>query len=525
MPPTTDGPELVILSYDPAKGIRHRQLQNSIALSHAARISYRRRQSAPRTHECPNHHENEAVSERKPREQERPSASKRTGNLPQVLNPGNSDPFNSIPVRVTPKVSMLLSIWNTHTETNPFLATRWFSARNVRQDLALDDELHVKSLLLASSALLYSRFLECKNLNVQRLECKHECIQQLKFALRPQSGTNQVKLAKGLSLMLVASLLSDEVSEAKLHSKQLFKAIMSSKSAQSGTQEKHVALLGRCFHYDNQCALAYMRPPLLDPTETIHEWKVYFGPAQRWMQTQLLVLGAVRHPAFSGGLEDLFRQLQDQIDLQLKGIPNFPSSIEAHARCFPAMYIIQLTGKFFRHLEFASRRSLDETDDLASSKWYTEIVLTLAGLAFLACAAYTPPIFSLKKRADKLLQALRGAVERCPYPVDRPPDFQLYQYSHLWALYIGATWEWDTGVYESGRGWYTESLREKVQELNVESWRGLQEIVQSFLRYPLKLGDGFLWVPGMDLPTSASGSTSRQRQSSSEFLEEMLFSR
>lgn len=511
MPPFADESDLVILSYDPAKGIRHRQLQNATALSHAARVSHRRRQTAPRIDEYP-------------KERARPSASKRIGNLPQVLNPGNSDTFNSMPVRVTLKVSMLLSIWNTHTETNPFLATRWFSAENIRQDLALDDELHVKSLLLATSALLYSRYLDCRSLNVQRLECKHDCIQQLKAALRVQPGKNQ-KLAKGLSLMFVASILSNEVLEAELHSKLLFKAIMSSECAQHETCDEQVALLGRCFLYDNQCALAYMRPPLLDPREMIHQWKMYFAPAQRWMHAHIPVLGAVRHPAFSESLAELFRQLQEQMDLQYKGIPRLSSSIEEHAICFPAMYIIQLTGMLFRHLEVASGRSLDEMDDMAKSRWHTEIVLTLAGLAFLACAAYTPPIFSLKNRAYNLLQALRGALGRNSYPVDRLQEPPLYQYSHLWALYIGATWEWESGTYESGHDWYVESLHKHVRELNVESWHELQEVVQSFLRYPLQLCDGFLWVPGMDLPTSALGSAGRQQQTSSEFLEELIFSK
>lgn len=513
---------LMIVRHDPSQSRHECELGISAIRSHAARIQHSRRHRSPsnkrfrRTDcrvevidEAPERKEISTVRNSKKRGQRRLS--------PLSLTKfGEHDPFDSLAIRVTSEVSALLCLWTTHCEGNAMAATRWMSECDIRQDLDLHDELHAKSLLFTCSALVSSRLAHRCDLEIRRLEHKHETLQQLKYATMSKSMASGQALIHTLSLVFIASVLSNEVTEAKLHAEHFWNILVACPWVDL---KKQISTIARMYYYDDQCALMYMRPPVLQTGTVIRLWDSYLAPIRSWLGVQQLVPGTVTYPAFSKNLAKLFKRLQDYVNIQCEGISEISLTSKEHALSSPLIYTVQLTCLFFGHLELVKRLAgAYEAGSRQARRWKFETILSLAALAFLTCASYGPSISDRRERGSKVMQALRNAINQDSCDGQRS---ETYQQAQLWALYIGAVWEWDSGAFLLGDMWFTSRLQEECRDQHIESWSHLKAIVDGFLRVPAKQEHGAVWFPGMDGPSG--NLTSGDRQISTQSLQATLF--
>lgn len=472
-------PDLVISVYDPTQTKRKRQLQRSAALSHAAKTSYIRRIHA----RYPPHR-----SVKQPWDHTKlPNTSWKDLQIRQYVYQkpahGNSDPFDAMVVKITPEVTMLLALWREHAESNAVAATRWISDTALKQDLSFDNKLHAEALLLMCTALLSSQRPDRQDLYIRRLERKHACIQQLKSLLRSRPANEDV-FVRGLSLIFMATIYANEADEATIHATRMYQALARIKGPRIWDDPEHVIILSRMYYHDQQCALTYMRSPILDPDVPVKHWHATLEPLHAYIRHHGLVPvpASVSHPAFSTELARLFGRLQEYITIQSMQVPEQLGFLEGHAHSSFIIYSIELTTRFFQHLQYAERRHLDATDLDAHAQWQHEIILTLGALAFLVYVKGGPELFSLRTQGRAIIAALRGNLERTKQ--SPTAEGKAYQQAQLWALFIGAIWEWDSGVYETGERWHSRELQSKLEEQGIASWNDLRAVIYEFLYIP-----------------------------------------
>jgi hypothetical protein len=504
---------LVTVVYDPTQNAQSRQIERSRALSHAAKVSHRRRRADRR-----------GVGPIKPDQDwllDNPSSGRRMGPL-TTLNRGNSDPFNTTAISVTPEIAMLLASWIAHYETNIVSPTRKLSATTSRQDMALGNELQMSSLLLACQTLRLVQSSHHESMQVQTLQRKVKAFEQLGNVGTVQPGPEIVPYIKALAHVFIASVLVNEVHEARLHEAQLRQALASVQGAPFWTRQNQNLLISRVYYYDQRAALVYMHPPVLEPDIIDQFWEVFPDPVQRWLQQRSSSQCIAGISVLSQGVKIIFRRLQDHIDILCHGMPELSSELDEHAISGPVLYSNHLTFMVFNHLKVAQSRSTMAIERKARHVWTTESVLTLAALTFLASAVNGPTVVSMYQRGRRAAQGLQTSLTRLWHDTACDPSSWILRYSQLWALYIGATWEWESGEYNKANDWFTTRLQEKIREYNLESWNGLMEIADSFLSVPARRNPGSIWLLGMADPPGESR-CSRGDIAISQTLEEVLF--
>lgn len=165
----------------------------------------------------------------------------------------------------------------------------------------------------------------------------------------------------------------------------------------------------------------------------------------------------------------------------------------------------------------------NQTQDKVSQK-HAEVILSLTLLAILACMRAGPTIFTLERAGLKIMKLLPITLEQANIPLSESFDGSLYQDVQLWALYIAATWEWDSGQYRKGKAWFIPRLQFLVAEAGLSCWTDLMGICDKFLYINADRVDSGVLFPGMDWPEDLLwAGPDRYQPSSSKFLEELLF--
>jgi hypothetical protein len=505
--------ELVMVMYDPSQTTRSRELNKSLALSHAAKVSHSRRyprrdRGARRTafHEssarcsvcrssqhCSDHFistEWQLISH--------PSLT--------ILNHGNSDPFESTAVAVTPEISSLLTTWKTHYESNVISTTRELSAMTLRYDMAVDSELRMTAVLVACESLRIVQSLNGKDRYSNALKRKINCLKQLRDVGIPQFGSELVPFILSLTHMFIAAVLLNEVSEARTYEAQLRRALTAMKGTRFWSAQSHQLLLSRIYYYDQHCALLYMRAPVLDPTIIDQYWDVCPYPVSCWLQRRSPRHCIVSGTPFSEGIGELFVKLQNHIDIVCQGIPDLADALDQDAIFGPVLYSVHLTSMAFNHLRLAEEQFSTVVDTEDKHVWKIEIMLTLAVLLFLASFANGPRIAGLRQRGYKASLALRCSIERGWDNAAHGRDPLVFRYAHVWAIYIGAIWEWSNGDYDKGQDWFNSRLAADVRRYKIASWSAFKEITGRFLSVPTQREAGAIWFLGMTLPPGEVGS-------------------
>jgi hypothetical protein len=370
------------------------------------------------------------------------------------LQLGNSDPFDSMTVRLTPKTSEMLLTWLSHLKSNPLSATSWITESEVRQDLYLGHDAHGKSLLFLCSAVLYSRHQHRTDLYIQMLETKRECLQLL-TTKRTANMARDHAFILVLSYLFIAEMFLNHVEEARCHVRQLHLLMTELRKEGLRTADSDLPVVCRMHHYDFRCAIMHVRPPTLSGGNMIASLGKSSGttyvprtiPPLQPRQSTIQYTSVIQPPAFSEALATLFSQLQKHIDTQTTN----PTADDIPWTC-------EGTSLFFSHLT-TSRSHLaayhpqnDPTPSL-TQHWRVEILLSLCGLAILGAEVAGPVIAPLGQRIGRVFDAIRAELElqlclSSPLP---PP----HQQAHLWALYLGATFETQCGAAST---WFTPRL-------------------------------------------------------------------
>lgn len=502
-----DHSALVTVTYHPAQNTRDRELEKARALSHAAKVSHLRRRVSKRTTLQHIKSKDDNLTDNESQILALSDPVKRAGlrriscRLSTVLNRGNSDPFETTAIIITPEISMLFALWTTHYESNVVSTTRKLSEATIRQDMALGNELQMRSVVFACQALHRIQFARSEDMQIKVLQCKEKCLQQLRKTSISPSDAEIVPYIKALTHIFIAAVLLNEVNEAKMHERQLRQLLTAVQGSQFWSIEDQNLLLSRIYYYDQRCALAYIHAPVLEP-DIIEQYRELFPrPVLEWLQSQPPCFCVVRVPAFSKDIEEIFYMLQGHIDIVCRGLQELSGKLDQDAISGPVLYSNHLAFMTFKHWKLAHEQSLVAIDTKSQFVWRTEVVLTLAVLIFLASTINGPSIMSLRQRGEKVVRRLQSSLERIWQEAAYTHDSWLHEYSQLWALYMGAIWELDSGEYHMGHDWFTKSLRHKIREYEIESWSELMEITNSFLRVPQQRERGSIWFLGMtDLP-------------------------
>ncbi|ETN43754.1 uncharacterized protein HMPREF1541_02913 [Cyphellophora europaea CBS 101466] len=496
-----------MVTYDPAQNIRDRKSEKSRALSHAAKVSHLRRRVGKRTDSGYTKSKEINIVANNPRiwatsdSARRASLRRLSCRLLTVLNRGNSDPFETTAITITPEISMLFALWMTHYESNVVSTTRKLSEATLRQDMVLGNELQMRSVILACQALHCIQLAYNDDLQVKTLQYKESCLQQLsKINILP-SDAEIVPFIKALTHTFIAAVLLNEVNEAKIHERQLRQLLTVVQGAQFWSNEDQNLLLSRVYYYDQRCALAYVHAPVLEP-HVIGQYRELFpSPVLEWLQNRPSGFCVVGVPTFSKDIGEIFHLLQSHIDIVCHGLPALSGKLDEDAISGPVLYSNHLTSMAFKHLELAHEQSLVAIDTKTRFFWKNEVVLTLAVLVFLASTVNGPNIVSLRQRGEKAIRSLQCSLERVWQEAAYVHDSWLHRYAQVWVLYMGAVWELDSGEYDKGNNWFTKYLWHNIRENDIESWDELMEITDSFLHVPRHCEPGSIWFLGMaDLP-------------------------
>jgi hypothetical protein len=334
----------------------------------------------------------------------------------------------------------------------------WITDREVRQDLSLSCPFGSKALVFLCLAALSARHGR-KDLYLHALESKQECLQLLKAG-------NEISLQAHLYLFIAATYLN-HIDEAHWHARQIY--VVST-----------IPIFARLHHYDVRCAIMHLRPPLLDPQEIIDALSGGEPPLRLWLQSAPSKI--VCKPRFSKALEDIYRQLQGNIIYQATSYNDRMGQPPAG----DLYWIFRGTSLLFNHLKL-SKKHIKKTSGPVELVWRGEYILSLCGLAFLGSESPGPVIAGLRKRVGNVFAAIRHELEE-----EHLDD--THQKICLWALYLGAIWDFQCRGVES---WFRMELRRRCFRYGMRSWDKLKQLTDQFLVVPCTRQVGKAWILGV----------------------------
>lgn len=497
---STQNNDLTVILFRPTSTLREQELDRSKALSHAARVHHERRK---RPHLQPRGTklsllELEASHEPARNRRLKPSVCSQDPLEPtdsaqelysSSIRHGNSDPFDCMTIRLTSHVNEMLSTWSSHIKSNPISSTSWITEIELRQDFSLDHDLHSATLIFLCSALLSSRHQDRKDLYIQALEKKRECLQLLTSKKLTDVARDSASV-QVISYLFIAASFLNQVEEALWHARQLQLLMDRLKQQGTRTAADDIAVLCRLHHYDARCGIMHLRPPTLDPKHILALLLGGAAPARQWSNFRPGSDSIVRTPTFSKDIVEIFRQLQANVCYQAA-----PYDVEeGHPASADLFWIFCGTSLLFSHWKLSRTYISKTADDHSSLRWQDESLLSLCGLAFLGCECPGPVIASLRRRVNNVFQALRDELEQSN---TLHCGEEVHQKICLWALYLGAAWESQCGLVNGDDPWFTLQLHNEIRNSRIASWDDLKHNADRFLAVPLSQAVGKSWLLGM----------------------------
>ena len=318
--------DLTIIPQDPAHSTYHRESERAKALAHATRVTHKRRRSQPGERSFATGRKNNGKGYRI---ESIGSIHRQSHNCGICSMPagGNSDPFDTMPVPVTPANSILPTLWLAHLATNRTPHTMKVSSAVFLDQLYVEDSLHLQCPFYVGSTLLSSRYIQHQGLQLETLRHGVNCYkilrQEISLVARPSDWNI---LLRRLSLILIAALLANERSEAKAHARTLYDEIMARSAALSPRDNGLDLILCFVHYHDNVCATVYLEDTVLDIHKLQHLWVTSDEKRRRspeelagiewWCDPVSTRHSVVKTPVFDQHLQDLFNLIQVVIDLQ-----------------------------------------------------------------------------------------------------------------------------------------------------------------------------------------------------------------
>jgi hypothetical protein len=523
---------LTIITSNPDQTEHERETQRAKALAHAARVTHQRRVAQDNR----GHHRTIVKDVRRQSLSttfgDRRRAPSRSSIL--VAGQGNSDPFDAMPIRIKPETSHLPSLWQAHLSSNKTTLTMKINPVVYRDHLYVEGGLHLQCLLYIGSALL-SLDGQHQQLQVQTLEHRLKCYRSLRTEIGQltQSGDRNIFL-KGLSLVLIATLLINERDEARIHAKNLYDGL--STNSPWLTERDRTLILCFVHYYDTVCAIVHLDSPVLDLKQLRRIW--YNIDAVRgcstedldsiewWHHSVPMAGSVVKMPVFSQYLYNQFNMVQRFLNLQTDPLARMFKVYSTELPLKNAIGHSSITNALLENAARARAQYIASSgcSALGRGKEHAELVLSLAALAFFACRLTGPVIFSVEKMGRRAMDALRDSLEMDGNPMVHYLSPRMARHVRLWSLYIGSMWEWHSGRHLGPNAWFIPRLQQLVTELRLKLWSELVAICDGLLYFRPERIATTVWFLGMDWPSNVSWvGDSAYQTSGARFLEDLLF--
>jgi hypothetical protein len=422
------------------------------------------------------------------------------------------------------------TLWQVPLPTNGTMQMYQISTSMYCLSTFVNSALHLRCLLYAGSALLSSTNPNHAGLQVQTLKYRIGCYEGLSQSVGPTaSHLDRFALLQNLSLLFIAALLVNDRWEASIHAKKICDEIATCRTGPHLSLDEKNKILGLVHYYDNLCAMQYLTPPILDTRLLQSVWdstdlvKGYSAEElagfHGWRQSDLVPHTIVKVPLADPPLDKhhSFRQ-------RLIARRSQPAHEDMPQSTIILLMITkvrtELTIRILEHLKQAKRRYASQPNSITCAG----MVLSAALVAWFAGRVTGPVILTYRTTASRPMAALRGAIRLMRSYIGDPVHSLLLQHVLLWALHVGAMWEWDSGVYRSGESWFVPQLQAVVQELKLTRWSEFVSICDQFLYFRGEDSQSSVWFPGMGWPQHLAwaGAGCRQK-SSTAFLRELLF--
>jgi hypothetical protein len=520
---------LMIIASNPGQTKRERESERAKALAHAARISHQRRFARDcRSQTGAKHARQRSQSLTEDRQQ----APCRPALL--VAGRGNSDPFDAMPIRIVPETSQLPSLWQAHLSSNKTTLTMKINPVIYRDHLYVEGSLHLQCLLYIGSALL-SLHAQHQQLQVQTLEHRLKCYRSLGTEIgQLTEARDRNTFLKSLSLVLIATLLSNERDEARIHARNLYDELSADNALL--TEKDRTLILCFVHYYDNMCAMVHLDKPVLNLQQLRQIW-YKCGAVQKcsneeldsieWWQHSVSMAGSVvKMPVFSQYLHNQFNMVQRFVNLQTDPLARMFKIYSTELPLKNAIGHSSITNAILCNMDRARTQYLNSTSCslLERGKEHAELVLSSALLAFFACRLTGPVIFSVEKMGLRAMNALQDSLEMDGNPMLHYLSPRMSRNIRLWSLYIGSMWEWNSGRHLMPDEWFIPRLQQLVSELKLKDFSELMAVCDGFLYFRPERVATTVWFLGMDWPENVSwtGATVHQK-SGARFLKELLF--
>lgn len=456
---------------------KDQEVIQAFARSHAAKVGRPRKTKKPRSYIWTQ----EISRSTSPEEQdEAPSAR-------SLVQRGNSDPFQSFAVSVTPRVTQLLSFYaekllpvRYSTSMIPSVSNDAIvSFRNVE---AADDYRSVVAVLhdqsnaigfLLSQLTIMADLVDSQVLRVENMKIKARALKDFKTQLEKTSRPD-IDTIESILLLLNASVYAGDMLEARLHLKFL-RRLLEERALKHGPHSLGIVLLFRSLYMDLAVSTTYMTGTLLDVDRWVPEmltialsqtvpsphfrpppiatflsnidssitnplltmffecrrllWVWWTQPARAILESGPDVFTVETHPETY-----TFRWLYSQLYIYSCQIANQVAALQGHNP--------DLSGT-------------DLTDTSVITP-YTQRILAQALLALLSasCTKILVAGQPLKPGTGLLLERLESAIQ----PALTLLEHEANVYSHgldralLWCIFIGAAIERLHGTYSDGAG-------------------------------------------------------------------------
>lgn len=436
-----------------------------------------------------------------------------------ILKGGNSDPFRSLAIAVTPRVNEILSFFK-----NSFLPAIYQSDsethyRSFSADSAWD--IHRTTLYAECSAhsfvlialTLMANVATCQALETEKLVVKGKLLKSLRVRIRDSAETDPAVL-DSVMFLFAAEIFAGNFAHATMHGRTL-RTLLHKKfhhSTPSSIGPIDQTILTHALYYDSHLSLSNMSLPIF----ALDQW-----------------VGEVLDPLFrplneyTKPLESLF---VNDLDTSLDGDPLWatfvqvrlaiwlwtqPKPINDDGRSALSLWVMGQThlckAMLIKH--YLDLRSIlqpagrDHPIDIVASvndediHVITQACLTLGLLLFFMSFGGDPTIAGrpLLQIYKTLFTHLKAMISQAVTKFDvNSPLMLKYQNAHLWVLFLGAQAE--RGGRKSllpnhPRGWFIVTFGSLARRMDLLTWEMVRVRLTYFCYSDAVEPHGSVWVP------------------------------
>jgi hypothetical protein len=488
---------------------REQELARSAALSHAAKVSHRRKKE----------------KEKSQTQQE----SLIVGGPLTILPGGNSDPFESLAVRVTPRVNEVISFVRDYFLPASYVtdSPAWIRAFGADKEwldsvAVLRDECCARAFMLTYTTII-ANLTRSDELNLEKLNLKGKSSVALRARIQ-KSPEGDAPVLTSMLFLFAAETFAGNHFEATIHGKTL-RTLLYEKSQKEGSVSIEQGFLTRTLWYDVHLAESHMTRTIFDMdgwvTDTLGPT---FKPVDKFLEpfsaefTRNLDRSLDSEP-----LRTIFVQYRQALWLWTQ--PNPVADEDGWAASHWVLgrsYINQgrLVNYFLDVRQTLGMLGFRQATSTSITKithdelfWYTQSCLALGMLYFLAPLGGDPsisgqPLLPTCKTLLLHLRATMAMVLRAWVDLsgESEPDLlHEFQNAHLWALFLGAQGEQrDSKTYpDPTKAWFNRALGSFLTRIRMSSWEMIREKLTLFIYSDFIMPNGSDWVWKVMVNTSA----------------------